>query len=237
MASFDAVQRLARAQLCAAIPNVDHQRIKRLLAERRFLHPGKLWWAFDWGSAQKQAKRVGVPTPDAPPGWKPGEGRVLLVDEIDNAESDLPNGLLEALGSRSFPVRGQKAVVRMTGEPPLVVITTNEERVLPDAFIRRCLVYHLRLPPADQLPAFLIARGAAHLPDADVAFLQAAADLLVAARETVIREHSRPLPGQAEYLDMIRAADQIARDRRANPKDLLQNVKDFVLKKTAGRAG
>ena len=78
-----------------------------------------------------------------------GNGCVVLIDEIDKAESDVPNGLLEALGSGRFTPLGQTEAVEVRGEPPLVVITTNEERVLPNAFLRRCLVLELKLPRDD----------------------------------------------------------------------------------------
>jgi MoxR-like ATPase len=58
----------------------------------------------------------------------------------------VPNGLLEALGAGCFHPQGCAEPVKATGIAPLVIITTNEERALPDAFVRRCLVLHLRLP-------------------------------------------------------------------------------------------
>ena len=85
---------------------------------------------------------------------------MVLIDEIDKAEADLPNGLLEALGVGEFTPQGQQQPVKVVGEFPLVIITTNEERVLPNAFIRRCLVLHLKLPEDDKtLRDYLVARA------------------------------------------------------------------------------
>ncbi|HYH67519.1 MAG TPA: AAA family ATPase, partial [Urbifossiella sp.] len=117
--SFDAVHRLAQAQICGALKVTNPA---EWLGEAKFVHPGKLWWAFDWKDAKDQAEKVQDPIPSCPETWKPGGGCVLLIDEIDKAESDVPNGLLEALGSRSFPVRGRKDPVAVVGEAPLVVI-------------------------------------------------------------------------------------------------------------------
>jgi MoxR-like ATPase len=136
---FDAVMRLAQAQLCAVLYRDDAESVKRELAVTNFVHPGPLWWAFDAASAQ--AANSGRP----PPGPKENarrmkNGWVVLIDEIDKAESDVPNGLLEALGAGQFTPEGYEQAVTITGVPPLIIITTNEERVLPDAFVRRCLV-------------------------------------------------------------------------------------------------
>ncbi|WP_300327634.1 hypothetical protein [Accumulibacter sp.] len=84
---------------------------------------------------------------------------MLLIDEIDKAEADLPNGLLEALGNGRFSVPPlARAVARPAGAPvPLVIVTSNEERELPAAFLRRCLVLTLRLPKAHgELIAYLV---------------------------------------------------------------------------------
>ena len=86
---------------------------------------------------------------------------VLLIDEIDKADTDLPNGLLESFGNNGFQV--PQAHTHVRGRPghvtPLVVITTNEERELPAAFLRRCVVLHVKLPKGDDLKPFLIQRG------------------------------------------------------------------------------
>jgi MoxR-like ATPase len=234
--SFDAVRRLAQAQICSAIKDANPA---ELLAESKFLHPGKLWWAFDWDDAKRQAEEVRDPTPVAPKEWKPGGGCVVLIDEIDKAESDVPNGLLEALGSHCFPVRGRLEPVAVKGEPPLVVITTNEDRVLPNAFVRRCLVLHIELPENDELQRLLVERGTAHQPNVDEAVLEMAAEELVTARNQ--QRHLRPRPGQAEYLDLIRAVAELSPANQKldsqKSRELLERVKGFVLEKSRGTPG
>ncbi|HND55685.1 MAG TPA: MoxR family ATPase, partial [Pirellulaceae bacterium] len=147
--SFDAVARLAEAQLCGAAPKsseTDLHAARELLTPKRFLTPGPLWWAFDWKSARDQAELSGAPRPYSDEQWEAASGTVLLIDEIDKAETDVPNGLLEALGSRQFTPPFDHQPVAQTGECPLVVITTNEERALPDPFLRRCVVLDLKPP-------------------------------------------------------------------------------------------
>ena len=109
---------------------------------RRYIRPGVLWWALDPAGARKQQcfyneNRSLPAVPDAPA----LPGTVLLIDEIDKADPDVPNNLLVALGSLEFRVEETSQTVRAdkTQQPPLVFITTNEERELPAAFLRRCI--------------------------------------------------------------------------------------------------
>lgn len=235
---FDAVARLADAQLKGALRETGEKsrdELQRELAVENYLHPRVLWWAFDWNSAKHQASKVSMPEPPQLPGCDPRNGCVVLIDEIDKAETDVPNGLLEALGAGHFTPQGMTRPIEATGEPPLVIITTNEERILPDAFIRRCLVLPLRLPDEDdeKLIAHLVKRAEAHFESADPDLLRQAAELLVQDRRKAKKEHWLPLPGQAEYLDLVRAVINLASESE-RPSDLLDKVKCYVLKKHPG---
>jgi len=202
--TFDAVKRLADAQIAGTLHR-DVEKARAELAVRNYVHPGPLWWAFDWERAEAQCRRVGGTVPAQRDGGDWRNGTVVLLDEIDKAEPELPNGLLEALGAREFTPFGESAPVRTTGTP-LVIITTNEERALPDAFVRRCLVLRLRLPAEETaLIEFLIGRGRAHFREVDERVLRSAAELLCKDREAAIAAQVRPRPGQAEYPDLVRA--------------------------------
>jgi MoxR-like ATPase len=229
---FDAVMRLAQAQLCAAL-NQDPERVERELAVQNFVHPGPLWWAFDSASA-RTASAIG----DIPMGHQNNEehesnGWVVLIDEIDKAESDVPNGLLEALGAGQFTPFGYEKPVTIAGVPPLIIITTNEEWVLPDAFVRRCLVLPLALPrSAEALIAYLKQRGRAHFGDATTeAVLHEAARQLVQDRKFAEQQQLRPLPGQAEYLDLVRAVVGLAEGDVDKQEALLASAAQFALRK------
>ena len=114
----------------------DHAAVREVLAIEKFIHPRPLWWAFDWQNAADQAQRVGAPAPSQPAGCDPANGVVVLIDEVDKADAEVPNGLLEALGAGEFTPEGlaEPVTIKDQAAPPLVMITTNEERNLPDAF-------------------------------------------------------------------------------------------------------
>jgi MoxR-like ATPase len=237
---FDAVMRLADAQMAAvlgrggdgdgALPDPTAR-----LAIGNYIRPGTLWWAFDWPSAAKQATRTQTPIPPIPPGCDPSNGCVVLIDEIDKADSDVPNGLLESLGSGSFTPYGQSQAIEVKGEPPLVVITTNEERVLPNAFLRRCLILELKLPREEsKLIERLKTIGGVHFPnrmDTSGSLFHQAAELLVKDRRTAIERSLLPLPGQAEYLDLLRAVFALEASSGRDADDLLRSVARFAVRK------
>ena len=119
----DAVRRLADAQ--AREPLDDHT----------YWHPGALWQAYNWASACQYGHCRQQPAPT---------GHVILIDEIDKADSDLPNSLLEVLGQRRLSIPAlDLRLSEPADQPPLILITTNEERELPPAFLRRCVVLNL----------------------------------------------------------------------------------------------
>lgn len=209
---FDAIARLAAAQIAGAMQDRNAE-----LAEALFVSPGPLWWAFDWQRAEQQQqrfeRRVQQPLvrPATPQGWTPGQGVVVLIDEMDKADPDVPNGLLEALGDGRFTPLGGEPVA-LVGGPPLVFVTSNEERALPDAFVRRCFVLELALPSGQpELIAHLSRVGAEHFPGVAQDVLREAAKLLFQDRAEAQRQ-GWPKPGQAEFLDLVRAVTHRPRE-------------------------
>jgi MoxR-like ATPase len=230
---FDAVARLGEAQALAHC-NVDE--ISGRLHPRRYLAPGPLWWVFDWQSAGAQYEQCDHSLENAPippDGWEPSRGSVLLIDEIDKADTDLPNGLLETLGNGDFAVPYLGASVRQSQDtpPPLVIITTNEERELPAAFLRRCLVLQLSLPEADdELLNFLCQRGEVHFGACCTDAVRCkAGELLLEDRKAASAQGLSP-PGQAEYLDLLRAVCKLSHDE-SEQMGWLAKIGEFVLKK------
>jgi MoxR-like ATPase len=194
---FDAVRRLADAQ-CG-----------QLKAENEYWEPGPLWRAYGWDSASG----YGTCRDEKQPA-----GHVILIDEIDKADSDLPNSLLEVLGQRSFRIAPLRLTAGAPDAPrPLIVVTTNEERELPAAFVRRCVVLNLAPPAGMSYRDWLLQRGAAHFgPRADrpaaliaAEVMAAAADQLVDDREAAVRAGLAP-PGPAEFLDLLFALHRLA---------------------------
>lgn len=92
------------------------------ISKADFIHPGPLWKAYDC------------------------DGRcVVLIDEIDKAPRDFPNDLLHVLDQHYFDVRetGQRKAPADGSPPPIIIITSNSERRLPEPFLRRCVFYHI----------------------------------------------------------------------------------------------
>ena len=230
---FDAIERLAEAQLRGALGD-DKATVKQELQVTNYLHPGPLWWAFDWLGAKKQAALVSRPQPPQWDGGNPDNGCLVLIDEIDKAESDVPNGLLEALGAGTFTPQGCDVPVQVDKIAPLVLITTNEERALPDAFLRRCLVLQLALPslPDDReaFQSLLVERGRAHFKAAADSVLAEAASILIDYREELLRLHRLPLPGQAEYLDLLRAVIKLG-NTPERQEELLFEIAQYTVRK------
>lgn len=173
-----------------------------------YLQPGILWWAFNSLSARnlgaseadRKTHRRHFQAPQ-PPGTVGGQGNVVvLLDEIDKAEPDLPNDLLEPLDRRRFQVPQGPEVRARSGMKYLVVITTNGERELPPAFLRRCVSLVLKDPDEDRL----VAIAAKHFPKGREALHRGVAQRLMEHRRTAKELDLRP-PSTSEFLDAIRA--------------------------------
>jgi len=104
---------------------------KRVHDVRNYLKKGKLWEAF---------------TSPARP--------VLLIDEIDKADIEFPNDLLQELDRMEFYVQETNETIRAEVRP-IVIITSNNEKELPDAFLRRCFFHFIRFPDAETLSAIV----------------------------------------------------------------------------------
>ncbi len=181
----DVVQRLADAQI---------QELDK--TNNKYVKHGRLWQALELMNKSQDS----IP--------------VLLIDEIDKADADLPNALLDALGNRSFevPPLDDYTVCAPDQRWPLIIITTNEERELPPAFIRRCAVLNLNPPKDDKLFVdWLIQRGRVHkhLIIDDTA-RQTAADQVLEDRKASQRD-GYPKVGLAEYIDLLTALHELTK--------------------------
>lgn len=202
LSTFDSMRRLSDAQAT---------RLRE--EESYYVEPGKLWWAFDPVSARRRglAEGVTVEHPAADPGSGPDDsGAVVLLDEIDKADPDVPNNLLVPLGSFEFTVRETNTPV-VARRPLLLLITTNDERALPSAFMRRCVVLELEPPDAD----LLVKIAHEHYgPDKLNIYrsiaervVNAASDSASSGRMSAGKSASagQSVPSTAEYLDTVRA--------------------------------
>ena len=78
------------------------------------------------------------------------EQTVLLIDEIDKADLEFPNDLLWELDKMEFYINETKEMIR-TKQRPIVIITSNAEKELPDAFLRRCIFHYIEFPDAEKM--------------------------------------------------------------------------------------
>jgi MoxR-like ATPase len=200
--TFDAVRRLGDAH----VKQADAQTLVNEPA--RYVQPGPLWWAFDPVRARKRGSKaddsVVAPLPDPGVAYGPASsnGAVLLLDEIDKAEPDVPNDLLVPLGAGRFDVDDLPDLTVETTRPLLVVITTNEERELAPAFVRRCVPLTLTRPTEER--SIEIART--HFPDPEITKddLRAVARRFAEIASLAEQRGLRP-PGTAEFLDAVRS--------------------------------
>ena len=236
---YDPVARLNDAQALRHSIE-DEKRAAQRLHPQHYLNPGVLWWAFDWASAKTQydehcKHKLYCPKTSGDHG--PEQGVVLLLDEIDKADPSLPNTLLEALGNGGFevPLLNQTVTQKAGSPPPLVIITTNEERELPPAFLRRCLVLNLAVDE-DDLESWLMRRGEVHFPERfSLEVKRQAAECLKSDREAA-KNRGTVKPGQAEYLDLLQALHELTENepkqvQQARQLEWLNEIKGFAFSK------
>lgn len=240
---YDAVARLGQAQVLQVSGSTEQAMAK--LREERYLMPGVLWWAFAWASAKEQVglSAIGGEEPNVPEDyeWTAEKGCVVLIDEIDKAETDIPNALLEALGNGGFhvPFSHRHVTLSRTQAKPLVIVTTNEERELPPAFVRRCLVLNMRVKAdGETLEQALLRRARAHFDSNQVSerVCTAVAEQLARDREEA-RQNDQPLPGHAEYLDVLKALVELHGSDEAAQLGALADIAAFAFQKQTWEEG
>jgi MoxR-like ATPase len=174
-----------------------------------YIRKGKLWQAFE-----------------------AGEKLVLLIDEIDKADIEFPNDLLQELDKMEFHVYETNELVKARNRP-IVIITSNNEKELPDAFLRRCFFHYIRFPELDTMRRIV----EVHHPGIKDALLTTALTQFYEVRE---QQGLKKKPSTSEVLDWLKlllaedlTADDLARDRAdALPKlhgALLKNEQDVHL--------
>jgi len=146
--------------------------------------------------------------------------RVLLIDEIDKAPRDFPNDLLHELDQMSFVVKetGRK----VSGDPakrPIVFITSNSERRLPEPFLRRCVYHHIRFD--DQVLRNVIEMRRAEFSSLSPEFIELALKRFLSIREL---KNLRKLPTTGEFLVWVRV---LALTIGSEPEALMGDLADL----------
>lgn len=151
---------------------------------------------------------------------------VLLIDEIDKADIEFPNDLLLELDRMEFHVyeTGEtiKAAIR-----PIVIVTSNNEKELPDAFLRRCFFHYIRFPDADTMQAIV----QVHFPDIKKRMMEESLRLFFEIRDV---PGLKKKPSTSELLDWLKllASEDIGPDalRERDPRKLIPPLHGALLK-------
>jgi MoxR-like ATPase len=125
------------------------------------------------------------------------EQLVLLIDEIDKADIEFPNDLLNELDEMSFYIPETNETVTATHRP-ITVITSNAEKELPDAFLRRCIFHYIEFPDPKLMEEIVLV----HFPDIKSNLLREALKSFYALRQI---DEFRKKPSTSELIDWIRA--------------------------------
>ncbi|HCZ13295.1 MAG TPA: MoxR family ATPase [Accumulibacter sp.] len=166
---------------------------------------------------------------------------VVLIDEIDKAARDVPNDLLNGIERMEFRIRDlRNRLIAAPDDPrfrPVVVISSNSERDLPEPFLRRCVFYHIPDPTQDKLREILRARvagltppGSESPPDAAAypplsPFYEALLSFFIAFRDDPAA-HTAYTPGTSELLDWARVLQHLG----ASPQHDLEGNKALLLR-------
>ena len=120
---------------------------------------------------------------------------IVLIDEIDKADLEFPNDLLLELDQMEFVVTETSRIVKAKHRP-LTIITSNNERELPDAFLRRCIFHYIEFPSRELMEEII----RVHLPDIETNLLQTAMKTFYKIRKM---EDMKKKPSTSELLDWI----------------------------------
>jgi MoxR-like ATPase len=169
---------------------------------RNYIRKGKLWEAFEADTKT-----------------------VLLIDEIDKADIEFPNDLLQELDKMAFHVYETNETVTAKTRP-IVIITSNNEKELPDAFLRRCFFHYIRFPDPEVLSQIV----EVHYPGIKQRLVKEALTQFYDIRET---PGLKKKPSTSEALDWIRllvSEDIDPADLRGSSKDALPKLHGALLK-------
>ena len=169
---------------------------------RNYIRQGKLWEAFE-----------------------AGEKVVLLIDEIDKADIEFPNDLLQELDRMEFHVYETGETIRARHRP-VIIITSNNEKELPDAFLRRCFFHYIRFPEAETMKKIV----EVHHPGIKEALLTAALTRFYEIRD---QPGLKKKPSTSEVLDWLKlllAEDLSPEDLRRDGADALPKLHGALLK-------
>lgn len=167
-----------------------------------YIRKGKMWEAFE-----------------------AGEKVVLLIDEIDKADIEFPNDLLQELDKMEFFVYETGKTVKAVNRP-IVIITSNNEKELPDAFLRRCFFHYIRFPDMDTMRAIV----EVHHPGIKEQLLTTALTQFFEIREQAGLKKKPSTSEVLDWLKLLLAEDLTAEDLKAGSTAALPKLHGALLK-------
>ncbi len=169
---------------------------------KNYIKKGKLWQAFE------------------------ADGKVvLLIDEIDKADIEFPNDLLQELDKMAFHVYETGETITAK-QRPIVIITSNNEKELPDAFLRRCFFHYIRFPEMDVMKRIV----EVHFPDIKDALLTTALTQFYEIRETAGLKKKPSTSEVLDWLKLLLAEDLTAQDLQSTGTNALPKLHGALLK-------
>jgi len=169
---------------------------------RNYIKKGKLWEAFE---ADRKV--------------------ILLIDEIDKADIEFPNDLLQELDRMEFFVYETGETIRAQVRP-IVIITSNNEKELPDAFLRRCFFHYIRFPDPETLRKIVDV----HHPGIKPALVTEALSQFFEIRETPGLKKKPSTSEVLDWLKLLLAEDMDPADLKRDGKDALPKLHGALLK-------
>ncbi len=160
--------------------------------------------------------------------WEAFESKekcVLLIDEIDKADIEFPNDLLQELDKMDFFVYETGEIVKAKSRP-IVIITSNNEKELPDAFLRRCFFHYIQFPDAETLGLII----KVHFPEIKKNLIDKALTKFFEIRETPGIKKKPSTSEALDWLKLLLAEDINPVDLNSDGKDLLPKLHGALLK-------
>lgn len=146
---------------------------------------------------------------------------VILIDEIDKADIDFPNDLLREIEEQKFTITEIGDTITAK-QPPIVIITSNSEKELPDAFLRRCIFYYLEFPKNN-----LIKIVNAHFPELKESqnLITLVVERFLKLRDSGSKKKYSRKPSTCELLDLVKYLQQYPQDKAIEMvKELAENL-------------
>ena len=169
---------------------------------KNYIKKGKLWEAFE-----------------------ANEKVVLLIDEIDKADIEFPNDLLQELDKMEFFVYETGEIIKAENRP-IVIITSNNEKELPDAFLRRCFFHYIRFPDMETMKKIV----EVHHPGIKTALLTTALTQFYEIRDQAGLKKKPSTSEVLDWLKLLLAEDLTAEDLKTDGANALPKLHGALLK-------